>query len=150
MRFMYLRHTTRHKDGKAHVYWQLVRSVRLGRKVRQETVAHLGELDTEGRARATVLARTISGRAFESLQGRLFEANAPVEAAAVRLDAVRLERSRSFGAAWLGWVLWHSLELDELLGGVVAARSGGGELGRCDCDSGDWPVVRALKRAARG
>ena len=47
---MYLRHTTRRKDGKVHVYWQLVRSVRRGRKVVQETVAQLGELDAEGRA----------------------------------------------------------------------------------------------------
>ena len=116
---MYLRHTTRRKDGKTHVYWQLVRSVRRGRKVRQETVAQLGELDAEGRARAGLLARTISGRALESTQGRLFEPNAPVEAAAVRLDAVRLERSRSFGAVWLGWVLWQSLKLDELLGGLL-------------------------------
>ncbi len=45
---MYLRHTTRRKDGKTHVYWQLVRSVRRGRKVTQETVAQLGELDAEG------------------------------------------------------------------------------------------------------
>ena len=116
---MYLRHTTRRKDGKAHVYWQLVRSVRHGRKVRQETVAHLGELDAEGRARAVLLARRISGRTAQSLQGRLFEPVAPLEAAAVRLDAVRLERSRSFGAVWLGWVLWHSLKLDELLGGLL-------------------------------
>ena len=116
---MYLRHTTRRKDGKTHVYWQLVRSVRHGRKVRQETVAHLGELDAKGRARAALLARKISGRASDSLQGRLFEPNAPVEAAAVRLDAVRMERSRSFGAVWLGWVLWHSLKLDELLEGLL-------------------------------
>lgn len=36
---MYLRHTTRRKDGKTHVYWQLVRSVRRGRKEVQDTVA---------------------------------------------------------------------------------------------------------------
>ena len=52
---MYLRHTTRKKNGKAHVYWQLVRSVRHGRKVVQETVAQLGELDAQGRARAQAL-----------------------------------------------------------------------------------------------
>jgi transposase len=101
------------------VYWQLVRSVRHGRKVRQETVAHLGELDSEGRARAALLARKISGETLGSLQGRLFETNVPHEAAAVRLDAVRLERSRSFGAVWLGWVLWYSLKLDELLAGLL-------------------------------
>jgi len=49
---MYLRHTTRRKDGKVHRYWRLVRSVRVGRKVVQQTVAHLGELDAAGRARA--------------------------------------------------------------------------------------------------
>lgn len=45
---MYLRHTTRRKDGKTHVYWQLVRSVRRGRKVVQETVAQLGEGTAKG------------------------------------------------------------------------------------------------------
>jgi broad specificity phosphatase PhoE len=58
---MYLRHTTRRKDGKVHRYWQLVRSVRVGRKIVQQTVAHLGELDAEGRARARALAQAITG-----------------------------------------------------------------------------------------
>jgi hypothetical protein len=57
---MYLRHTTRRKDGKVHRYWQLVRSVRVGRKVVQQTVAHIGELDALGRARAQALARAIT------------------------------------------------------------------------------------------
>lgn len=35
---MYLRHTTVRKDGKAHTYWRLMRSVRVGARVRQETV----------------------------------------------------------------------------------------------------------------
>ena len=60
---MYLRHSTVRKDGKTHTYWRLVRSVRRGRKVVQETVAQLGELDGEGRAKATALARQITGRA---------------------------------------------------------------------------------------
>jgi hypothetical protein len=58
---MYLRHTTRRKDGKVHTYWRLVRSVRVGRTVRQQTVAHLGELDAQGRARAKALAQAITG-----------------------------------------------------------------------------------------
>ena len=49
---MYLRHATRVKDGKAHTYWRLVRSVRMGRKVVQQTVAHLGELDAVTALRA--------------------------------------------------------------------------------------------------
>ena len=103
---MYLRHTTRHKDGKTHVYWQLVRSVRRGRKVVQETVAQLGELDRDGRARAQVLARQISGRAYELQQGELFARHASNESVAVQVEAIHLERGRSFGAVWLGWILW--------------------------------------------
>jgi hypothetical protein len=116
---MYLRHTTRRKDGKTHVYWQLVRSVRRGRKVTQETVAQLGELDAEGRARAQGLARNISGSAGELAQGKLFEPDVPAATVAVKLDRVRLERSRSFGAVWLGWILWQALKFDELCGALM-------------------------------
>lgn len=136
---MYLRHTTRRKDGKTHVYWQLVRSVRRGRKVVQETVAQLGELDAEGRARAVLLAREISGRAAERSQGHLFDTHEPVEAVKVRLDAVRLERSRSFGAVWLGWKLWQALKLDELLGGLLP----------CGREAVRWSEVIAILVIAR-
>jgi transposase len=112
---MYLRATRRHKDGKVHVYWQLVRSVRQGRKVVQQTVAHLGELDAEGRARATALAQSITGCVEDGGQGDLFvSASQAVEPTAVRLDRVRLERGRSFGAVWLGSKLWQALKFDEL------------------------------------
>lgn len=119
---MYLRHTTRRKDGKSHVYWRLVRSVRRGSKVVQETVAQLGELDGEGRARAKALARSIVGRHQEYGQGQLFNRGEPTDSVAVRLDAVRLERSRSFGAVWLGRMLWQALKLDELLGELLPRR----------------------------
>ena len=39
---MYLRHTIRKKDGKVHRTCRLVRSVRVGRRVIQQTVAQLG------------------------------------------------------------------------------------------------------------
>ena len=119
---MYLRHTRRRKDGKTHVYWQLVRSVRRGRKVVQQTVAQLGELDAEGRAGAGALARSIAGRASESLQGQLFDRAEPTGSVAVKLDRVRLERSRSFGAVWLGWILWRALELEELCGELLVSK----------------------------
>jgi transposase len=117
---VYLRHTRRRKDGKTHVYWQLVRSVRRGRTVVQQTVAQLGELDAEGRARAEALARSIAGREWEDLQGQLFERGDPSGSVAVKLDRVRLERSRSFGAVWLGWFLWRALKLD-VLGELLAS-----------------------------
>jgi transposase len=115
---MYLRHTTRRKDGKTHVYWQLVRSVRRGRKVVQQTVAQLGELDAEGRARAQALARSIAGDYGGGSQPHLFDEE-PADALPVKLGKVRVERSRSFGAVWLGWVLWRALKLDELCEGLL-------------------------------
>jgi transposase len=109
---VYLRHSVRRKDGKQHVYWRLVRSVRRNGKVVQETVAHLGELDAEGRAKAKALARQITGRGE---QRELFEESAAGEATVpVRLDRIRLERGRSFGDVWLGWRLWQALRLDVL------------------------------------
>src|ERR1700704_5200435 len=53
---MYLRHTTIRKDGKVHRYWRLVRSVRVGRRVIQQTGAQLGELDEQGCVQARALA----------------------------------------------------------------------------------------------
>lgn len=107
---MYLRHSTRRKDGKTHTYWRLVRSVRHGSKVRQQTVAQLGELDAQGRANARALARHITGRAeqYELFEDRVL----PPERVEVCLDRVRLERARGFGDIWLGWTLWRALELD--------------------------------------
>ena len=112
---MYLRHTTVKKNGKRHVYWRLVRSVRQGRKVVQETVAHLGELDAQGRAKARALARSITGERCNEAQRQLFEEGDRSEAVPVQLGKVRLERSRAFGAVWLGWLLWQALQLDEVL-----------------------------------
>ena len=109
---MYLRHTTRRKNGKVHRYWQLVRSVRVGRKVVPQTVAHLGELDAHGRARARALARAITG---DREQSDLFIADAADELIPVRLKHIRLERGRTFGDVWLGWRLWCALKLDEVV-----------------------------------
>ena len=91
---MYLRHTTRRKDGKTHTYWRLVRSVRQNGKVVQQTVAQLGELDASGRARARMLAQQMTGR---SDQLELFESRASTESIAIQLDRVRLDRSLRFG-----------------------------------------------------
>lgn len=110
---MYLRHSVRRKNGKQHSYWRLVRSVRRGGKVVQETVAQLGELDAEGRANARLLAQQITGSAQQ--QRELFEAALPEpQRVAVRLDRVCIERARWFGGVWLGWKLWRALKLDEL------------------------------------
>src|SRR5271169_832131 len=91
---MYLRHTTLRKNGKTHSYWRLVRSVRRGRRVVQETVAQLGELDGQGRARAVALALRITGR---EEQYELFEA--PPRREQERAEEVRRSACRSAGLA---------------------------------------------------
>jgi len=134
---MYLRHTTRRKDGKTHIYRRRVRSVRCGRKVVQQTVAHLGELDAEGRVRARALARTFTG---QPEQPSLFLPGPPaVTAVPVRPDGVRAERSRRFGDVWLGWTLWRALQLHALCTQLLPA-------GREDVP---WPLMAAVQVLAR-
>ena len=106
---MYLRHSTVTKNGKNHTYWRLVRSVRVGRKVRQETVAQLGELDAEGRIAARHLAGSIVG---VDRQPGLFDEELPTEPVTVVPGRLRLERGRRFGDVWLAWKLWQALGLD--------------------------------------
>ena len=133
---IYLRHSTREKDGKTHVYWRLVRSVRRNGKVVQQTVTQLGELDAAGRARARLLAQRIAG---EAGQRELFEEEPEEMTVAVRLDRVRLERDRAFGDVYLGWKLWCGLELDQQLARLLPA-------GR---DGVPWATMAALLVLAR-
>jgi len=106
---MYLRHTTRTKDGKTHRYWRLVQSIRIGRRVIQKTVAHLGELDEQGRLQARKLARSLIGRPEEM---ELFNDGCRDVAVPVRLKGVRVERSLQFGDVYLALALWRALQFD--------------------------------------
>jgi transposase len=108
---MYLRHTIRKKDGKVHRYWRLVRSVRVGRRVIQQTVAHLGELDEHGRIEARALARRLVGAPE---QAQLFEDGSDHLTVPVRLKGIRVERSRQFGDVYLALALWRGMGLEEL------------------------------------
>jgi len=108
---MYLRHTIRKKDGKVHRYWCLVRSVRVGRRVIQQTVAHLGELDEHGRIAARALARRLIGAPE---QDSLFDDGSRQLAVPVRLKGIRVERSRQFGDVYFGLALWRGTGLEDL------------------------------------
>src|ERR1700741_3415225 len=108
---MYLRYTTRKKDGKVHRYWRLVRSVRVGRRVIQRTVAQLGELDADGRIEARSLARRLIGTPE---QAQLFNDGSTDVTVPVRLKGIRIERSRQFGDVYLALALWRGVGLEEL------------------------------------
>jgi transposase len=108
---MYLRYTTLKKDGKVHRYWRLVRSVRVGRRVIQQTVAQLGELNERGRLQAQALARHVIGAPE---QAGLFDDGKQHLTVPVRLKGVRVERSRQFGDVYLALALWRGTGLGDL------------------------------------
>jgi transposase len=115
---MYLRHSIRKKDGKTHCTWRLVRSVRVGRRVIQQTVAHLGELDEHGRIEARGLARQLVGAPE---QAQLFDDGSRDVAVPVRLKGIRIERSRQFGDVYLALALWRGVGLAELIEQLLPA-----------------------------
>jgi len=108
---MYLRHTMLRKGGKVHRYWRLVRSVRIGRRVIQQTVAHLGELDEGGRVEARALAQHLIGTPERA---QLFDDGSGHRTVPVRLKGIRIERSRQFGDVYLALALWRGIGLEEL------------------------------------
>ena len=115
---MYLRHTIRKKDGKVHRYWCLVRSVRVGQRVIQQTVAQLGELDEHGRLEAQALAQHLIGTPE---QAQLFDDGVRDVTVPVRLKGIRLERSRQFGDVYLALALWRGTGLAQLCNELLPA-----------------------------
>jgi transposase len=116
---MFLRRYRRTKNGKEHVYFALVESVRTDAGPRQRIVAHLGELnhDQEQRWQRTVVFFNCQGQAQEL---RLFpEDDTPLpddpNVVRIRLDTVGWCNGRRFGDIWLARWLWQLLALDKIV-----------------------------------
>ena len=133
---MYLRHTICKKDGKTHRYWRLMRSVRRGRRVVQQTVAHLGELDSQGQVQARALARSLIGAPE---QADLFNDGKPDVAVPVRLKGVRVERSRQFGDVYLALALWRGTGLAKLCDRLLPSGK----------EAVSWATIASVLVAAR-
>jgi transposase len=113
---MFLRQHGRSKDGKEHTYWSLVETVRTPDGPRQKTLCYLGELNSSAHARWLKTIEVFNEQG-EREQLKLFPADVEVPAddpqvARVLVHRVRLERTRQFGACWLGLELWRKLGLD--------------------------------------
>jgi len=113
---MFLRPNYRAKDGKEHTYWSLVETVRTVDGPRQKTLCYLGELNGSAQARWLKTIEVFNEQG-ESEQLKLFpsEVEPPADdpqVARVLVNRVRLERTRQFGAGFLGWELWKRLGLD--------------------------------------
>jgi transposase len=113
---MFLRPNYRSKDGKDHTYWSLVETVRTPDGPRQKTLCYLGELNGSAQTRWLKTIEVFNERG-EAQQLKLFPSHVEAPAddpqvARVLLNKVRLERTRQFGACYLGLELWKRLELD--------------------------------------
>jgi transposase len=113
---MFLRPNYRAKDGKDHTYWSLVETVRTVDGPRQRTLCYLGELNGSAQARWLKSVEVFNEQG-EAEQLKLFPSHVEVpdddpQVARVLVNRVRLERTRQFGACFLGWELWRQLGLD--------------------------------------
>lgn len=124
---MFLRPNHRGKDGKDHTYWSLVETVRTPNGPRQKTLCYLGELNSSAEARWLTTVEVFNQQG-EAQQLKLFPSHvAPPpddpQVARVLLNKVRLERTRQFGACFLGLELWKRLELDRFFERAVDGES---------------------------
>jgi len=115
---MFLRQTRRQKDGKTHVYWNVVENRRLddGRVV-QRQVLYLGEINSSQAAAWRKAIEVFDEAAGERRSLALFpedrgEAVDDASAVHVCLSALTLRRPRQWGACWLSGQLWRELQLD--------------------------------------
>jgi len=116
---MFLRATTRKKDGKVHRYFSVVENRRVaGGRVVQRHVLYLGEINsTQERAwRRSIeviedgadAPRTVALFPEDRVEGLLPDASI----VSLRLSAMRLKRPRQWGACWLALALWQRLDLE--------------------------------------
>lgn len=117
---MFLRATTRKKDGKIHRYFSVVENKRAhSGQVVQRHVLYLGEINSSQelawRKSIEVLDEAHEGpRTLALFPEDRCEGIATDESIVrLRLSQMRLERPRQWGGCWLALQLWRELELDE-------------------------------------
>jgi transposase len=116
---MFLRSTTRKKDGKEHRYWSVVENRRVfGNRTVQRHVLYLGEINDSQQAAWSEAIEVFDDRDQTTKQVALFPEHrqAPVldcDVIRIRISAMRLCRPRQWGACWLSCYLWDLLRLDE-------------------------------------
>src|SRR5664279_2128357 len=124
---MFLRPHQRSKDGKDHIYWSLVETVRTASGPRQRTLCYLGELNGSAQAR-WLKSVEVSNEQGDVEQLKLFPSHVEVpdddpQVARVLVNRVRLERTRQFGGCFLGWELWKRLGLDQFFAQAMDAEA---------------------------
>lgn len=125
---MFLRGCKRIKDGKEHLYWSIVENRRLSDgRVAQRHVLYLGELNSTQEAAWQKTVELVDPEQPEAQQVALFpEDRAPdpidvgdIPIVRLKLDQLRLERPRQWGACWLATQLWEQLGLGSFWSGKL-------------------------------
>jgi len=103
---MFLRPHQRTKDGKDHIYWSLVETVRTVDGPRQRTLCYLGELNGSAQARWLKSVEVFNAQG-EVEQLKLFPSHIEVpdddpQVARVLVNRVRLERTRAVRRLFFG------------------------------------------------
>jgi transposase len=124
---MFLKETTRFKDGKEHHYWSLVENRRVdgGRKVMQRHVLYLGEINSSQQAAWRKTIEVFENGSAQPRTVALFpeERSPSVDddtIVRIRLDQLELRRPRQWGACWLTSVLYQKLRLDTFWSGHLS------------------------------
>jgi transposase len=138
---MFLKRIRVAASGKRHTYWALVKSIRTARGPRHQVVAYLGELQSSEKAGWAHVARIVNHRPEPCLP--LFDTGRSTEPVPAKIEVrvwgAYVERTRDFGAVYLGLILWRALKLDKLLERIIPRNREGIP----------WSVVAAILTLAR-
>jgi hypothetical protein len=110
--------TRRIKDGKEHRYWSIVENHRTtDGRVHQRHVLYLGEINDSQREAWWRSIEVLENGKETPRKVSLFPEDRLVESSVnevihVRVNQMRLERPRQWGACWLALLLWDQLQLD--------------------------------------
>lgn len=113
---MYLRKNKRFKDGKDHIYWSLMETVRTDNGPRQKLLCYLGEINSSQEKGWRKAIKVFNDEGCEE-QLSLFPSDSAPEdeenIVKIDLKTIRLERCREFGAVYTALELWKKLGLDK-------------------------------------
>src|SRR3989449_3975870 len=136
---MFLRSTTRKKDGKDHRYFSVVENRRVSSgKTVQRMVVYLGEINDTQQAAWLKTLDVFDEQEQRSRTLSLFPDDreipkSPVGSLQVKVSGLELRRARAFGDCWLACELWRARGLEGFWQARVSAGRGeeaGGEVAR--------------------
>ena len=144
---MFLKRSSRRKNGKEHHYWSLVENKRVsGGRVVQRHALYLGEINSSQEAAWRKTIDVLEAGQPKARTIALFpEERAPQakdeNIVGVRLHELELHRPRQWGACWLaGWRALPQARLGRVLAAAARSQSQGHAVGLGASNAGHLPV----------